>query len=40
MSTGLVIAKRQIRGGVDETKQRIMLDLTKRWGLKWEEDQK
>jgi hypothetical protein len=38
--TGLTVAKRQIRGSEEETKLRVLGDLVKRWGLKWEEDER
>jgi len=38
--TGLMLAKRQIRGSEEETKLRVLGDLVKRWGLKWEEDER
>ena len=35
--TGMMIAKRQVRGSEEETKLRVLSDLVKRWDLKWEE---
>ena len=38
--TGVMIAKRQIRGSHEETQMKVLGDLVKRWGLKWEEDER
>ena len=38
--TGIVVAKRQVRGSEEDTKMGILKDLVKRWDLKWEEDER
>ena len=37
--TRLLVAERHVEGTVEETKLRILSDLIRRWGLRWEEEE-